>query len=765
MEALLATYWVVASLALAAAAVPLCARLFPDFPARGAGLAPGVAFAALAVVAYWLGHLHWGRWVAAASVLAVLAAGSAAARNASLPDLRAVARPLSVFVAAFAFFVAVRAVDPAAHAAGGEKFLDFGLLRALTLADSLPPEDIWFAGEPVRYYYGGILSVAAFAETIGVRPAYAYNLGLATFYAGLASGAYALGTAVAAHRDRSQPLAGVLAAAFVCLGGFLATPVRLLAGLVPEAFAREHLAWAWSGLRSPEPYVEATNPGEWGYWTARYVVPDTITVTPFWSYLNGDLHAHVLAPTFLLPAVGVAFAAWRTDSRSRRLALLGTLPLFAGALAITSTWSLPTVAGVAFLAVALADAHPVDLLPASARQRLPASGASGELTRYALAGSVGLAVALGGLALAAPFVLFHSPVNRGVAFLGPRSPLAPYVLAWGGFVAVFVAVLARRAGLGAARTAGVLLAWVAVVAASALVGLGSLAFLVPLIAAGWLLRRTGRGGFVAVLAVAGAGLLVAVELAYAQVWPYDPSALRWNTVFKVSMQASVLWGLGAGIAAAALLQPALDRFRGTFDTGGGATASVSASDAAGVLVAALVVAGSLTFPAMALADHFGDPAVGPANATTDATRFVETHHPSEAAAFQWLRSNTAGQPTMLTAVGDPIYNWVSAPSVFTGIPTVVGWEHEAGYRGVEAYETRVSDVETIYRGDRRTQAILLDKHDVEYVYYGPVERERYPDASFGGPGVEAVYENDAVTVYAVDTDAACEAANATCYGP
>jgi YYY domain-containing protein len=762
MEYLLAAYWLAATLAFAAAAVPLCALLFPGFPAKGAGLGPGVAFAGLAVVAYWVGHLHWSRWVATASVLAVVAAGAVAARDADLPELRSVAPHLLVFVVAFAFFVAVRAVDPAVHAAGGEKFLDFGLLRALTLADSLPSEDIWFAGEPVRYYYGGILSVAAFAETIGVAPAYAYNLGLASFYAGLASGAYALGTAVADHRDRSQPLAGVLAAAIVCLGGFLATSVRLLTGLLPEAFAREHLAWVWTGLRSPEPYAAATDPGQWSSWLARYVVPDTITVTPFWSYLNGDLHAHVLAPTFLLPAVGVAFAVWRTDSRRRRVALLGTLPLFAGALAITSTWSLPTVAGVAFLAVALADTHPVDLLPERARERVPRGGASGELTRYAIAGGVGLAVALGGLALAAPFVLFHSPVNRGIAFLGPRSPLAPYVLAWGGFVAVFVAYLARRAGLGAARTAAVLLAWVAAVAASTFVDLGSLAFLVPLIAAGWLLRRTGRGGFVAVLAVAGAGLLVAVELAYAQVWPYDPNALRWNTVFKVSMQASVLWGLGAGVAAASLLQPVVDRLWGARDA---VTARVSATDAAGVLVAVLVVAAALTFPAMALSDHFGDPGVDPADATTDATRFVETHHPEEAEAFRWLRTNTTGQPTMVTGVGEPIYTWVSAPSVFTGIPTVVGWEHEAGYRGTDAYETRVSDVETIYRGDRRTQAVLLAKHDVDYVYYGPLERERHPDASFGGPGIKVVFQNDAVTIYSVDTDAACEAANVTCYGP
>ena len=181
------------------------------------------------------------------------------------------------------------------------------------------------------------------------------------------------------------------------------------------------------------------------------------------------------------------------------------------------------------------------------------------------------------------------------------------------------------------------------------------------------------------------------------------------------------------------------------------------------MVAVLVVTASLTFPAVALTGHFGDPVVEPKRATTDATQFVETWHPEEADAFRWLRTNTDGQPTMVTAVGAPIYQWVSAPSVFTGLPTVVGWEHEAGYRGTEAFSDRATDVEFIYRGDRATRALLYDKYDVEYVYYGPVERERYPDAEFGGPGVREVYANDAVAVDRVDADEACAATDLDFY--
>ncbi|AHG04883.1 hypothetical protein HALDL1_15740 [Halobacterium sp. DL1] len=760
MEYAIAAYWLLATVAFAAAAVPICARLFAGFPDRGAGLAPGVAFALLALLAYWVGHLRWGTTVAALCILAVFAVGGFAARDADLPEPRAVAAPLAVFVLAFAFFVAVRAVDPAAHAAAGEKFLDFGLLRSMTLADRLPPPDIWFAGRPVRYYYGGILSVAAFADAVGVAPSYAYNLGLATFYAALASGAYGLAAAIADDRGRSRSLAGVLGVVFVCLGGFLATPVRILAGFLPASLVTEWGRFLVAGIRAPtaDAFREATTLAPWNYWIARYVVPDTIVVNPFWSYLNGDLHAHVLAPTFLLPAVAVAFAGWRATDRRRRVALLfGALPVFAGALAITSTWSLPTAAGIGFLAVALATAHPAGSLPARLRNRVPTAGPGGELSRYALAAVAGVLVALGGAALASPFLLFQAPPNDGIGWLPPRSPLGPYLLAWGGFVAVFAPSPARSARLTGRRTALAAVGWVAVTAVGLLLDAASVAVLLPLLAGAWYLRRTDRAGFAAVLAAAGVGLLVAIELAYAKVWPHDPNAIRWNTVYKVSMQISVLWGLGAGVATAALLEPVAGRLRG-------ATSRVSASDVAGAAVAVLVVLSAVTFPALALSDHFGsDRVLDSGDTTLDATRFVETYHPREAEAYEWLRANVDGQPAMVTAVGEPIYTWVGAPSVFTGIPTVVGWEHEKGYRPEGAYEERATDVQFMYTGDRATQALLFDKYDVQYVYYGPVERERYPDATFGGPGVEQVFQNDAVTIYSVDPEAACAATNLTCY--
>lgn len=55
-----------------------------------------------------------------------------------------------------------------------------------------------------------------------------------------------------------------------------------------------------------------------------------------------------------------------------------------------------------------------------------------------------------------------------------------------------------------------------------------------------------------------------------------------------------------------------------------------------------------------------------------------------------------------------------------------------------------------------------DVPDVDYVYVGPVEQERYDARRFTGrPGVTIAHESGNVTIYQIDADAACEATNIT----
>jgi uncharacterized membrane protein len=87
----------------------------------------------------------------------------------------------------------------------------------------------------------------------------------------------------------------------------------------------------------------------------------------------------------------------------------------------------------------------------------------------------------------------------------------------------------------------------------------------------------------------------------------------------------------------------------------------------------------------------------------------------------------------------------------TGVPTVAGWHHEVGYRGREAYVSRVRAADEMYRGTPARRVALLRDHDVRYVWVGEAERARYGSVSFAGiAGVDPVVETESVTLYAVD---------------
>ncbi|WP_251344094.1 DUF2298 domain-containing protein [Haloplanus halophilus] len=766
MEYGLVLRWLVLYGILGALGRPVAARLFATLPGRGAGFGLPTALVVLGTVVYWVGHLTFGPLALAAGAVALagLALLTALDREALLdrrigladgvrPDRRT-AEAAVVFVTAFALLVAVRAVDPAVYPIGGEKFLDFGLLQSLDRATRLPPEDMWFANEPVAYYYGGHLLTATLADLTSTAPRYAYNLSLAGFYATLVTAAYGLAGAIARDRAGSWRLAGLAAAFFVGLASNLVTVSRLVVAVLPGPLRTAAADVVAARTRYS---TEAVLSGfeSFSYWTASRVIPGTINEFPLFAWLNGDLHAHMMGTPFLLLGAGLAFALYRTpaaDVRRRRALAFVAVPVLAGFQAVVDTWSFPSLFGLLFLALALDDAEPWTVLSARvARWRGARDPGPGPLTAELerLAGSLAVAVVAGALGalLAAPFLL-GAAGGREVAILAAaeRSSLPALLLVHGGFVAVFVAylldrlsvdrVLAPLLGLGALGV----LALTADLAVALVVG--------PLLIVGWAASRTDRPvGFETVLIVAGAGLVGIVELVYVRELA---GPLRMNTVFKTYSQVWVLWGVAAGVAL-----PAFVRWPGGASVPGTRARWLRAGLAVAVVLATVPYAG------LALPAHFG----GPADPTLDATRFVEREHPAEAPAIAYV-DDLSGQPTLLSAPATSrypgperdapappgMYSWDSSPAAsLTGVPTVAGWHHEVGYRGREPYLTRVRDVDDAYTGPPERTVDVLERYGVDYVWVGPAERARYGDVTFAGvSGLTPVFENEAVTVYRVD---------------
>jgi YYY domain-containing protein len=830
MEYLLVVVWLVTYLALGLAALPAAAALFPRFADRGAAFALPLALAVLGVVGYIVGQVAFG-WPALIVGLLALVGASYLAGDVEI-DRDGAAEAAVVFSAGFFLLIAVRAFDPAVHPIGGEKFLDFGLLQSLLRTGAamqpLPPEDMWFAGEPVQYYYGGHMLSALLTTLTGTAARFAYNLALAGFFGALVVAAYGLAGNVAAVYGAPRRFAGALGAFFVGIAANLQTAAITALWLLPEGLARGLVGVL--GLQSE--LVEWT-PADFSYWSASRVIDGTINEFPLFAWLNGDLHAHMMSTPFTLLLAALLFAYWRTPETEltrRRLLVFGTLPPLAGFIAVVNTWSFPTAAGLTFLALTFAPARPTTLLPADLRRRLPdlaradggtvtepgaGTGESGgtpdtalgdRLREEALRSGIALGLAAAMLAVGALWALpfwLGTASGRSVGFLPGRSPLGGLLLVHGAFVLAFGAYLARRVGrdlrdveqpaltalvstlfslaalsaplyvVGLPAGAGLPISFVVlgvgllvatrfdpfadlsrlVLFAPYLVlfayamGFAALALFGPLLVAAWVLLRARRDvGFETVLVVAGLGLALLVEFVYV-VEQAGPE--RFNTVFKTYAQVWALWAPAAAVALTRLV----DAGRSSFDAPNAASwRTVGRGLAVGLVFLTALYAG------FALPGHFA--AGGPQS--LDGTAFVAESHPEEARAIGYI-DGLEGQPNIVTAAPAG-YRWnpsagkgAAAPSSLTGVPTVAGWFHEVGYRGDEPYNERVEDVETIYAGNPNQQLALLDRYNVEYIYYGPAERNRYTGDTLSilirHPAIEVVHQSggeNGVSILKVD---------------
>ncbi|QLH79291.1 hypothetical protein HZS55_19210 [Halosimplex rubrum] len=802
MEYGLVIWWLVAYLALLAVGMPLAAALFPRLADRGAGVALPTALAVLWVVAYLLGHvsLTAGLLVGLGALATVAGAALYRANETDgepLFDRRRYAEAAAVFTVAFLFMIAIRAVDAGVHPFLGEKFLDFGMLQSLLRADRLPPEDMWFAGRPVQYYYGGHLIVALLTKITGTEPRFAYNLALAGFYGMLVTAAYGLAGSIAASRDVSRVRAGAFAAFFVGFASNISTPVYVVAWLLPDGIASFFAGLFGTSLGR----VGTGGLAEFRYWDASRVIEGTINEFPLFAWLNGDLHAHMMSAPFVLFTAALLFSYYRTpetDLTRRRLLVFVVVPPLAGMLAVVNTWSFPTAGGLAFLALALAPADPVTLLPAPLSDRIPRRESwRRELARHGVALGGAVAVVALGLLWSLPFWL-GTASGRSIAFLPDRSSLGGLLFAHGAFAFLFAIHLARHSLAEIGREhVGEAVVMLAVAVLVAWIGGSTAAFAIfgPMILVAWVLLRTQADavhrataraadtarrvatdggtatagttsgsdtdpdpgvperlrdvvGFETLLIVAGAGIVVLVEFVYVK---EQAGPGRMNTVFKTYADVWILWAVAAG----AILAHLVENHSPELALSGERWASVFRA------LAVVLVVSTALYGALALGGHFGGDGYfsrynHPDDPTLDGFTYINETHPEEYAAIRWFE-DLEGQPNIASAPGQDMYRWTNPVSSLTGVPTLAGWAHEVGYRGGESYRARVDDVNTIYTGSPEQRAYYLDVYDVEYVYVGSNERDAYASddlavfESMAGVTVEKRW--DGAIVYRVDRQA------------
>ena len=198
---------------------------------------------------------------------------------------------------------------------------------------------------------------------------------------------------------------------------------------------------------------------------------------------------------------------------------------------------------------------------------------------------------------------------------------------------------------------------------------------------------------------------------------------RMNTVFKFYLQAWTLFGVTAAYGLAAWAARALTWRPGWRRLAWGVTA--------------VLFVGAMLYPAFAarakIRDRFSaeaSPRGLDGMAYMDKAVYSENGRDlrlaDDKAAMLWLMRNVQGSPVILEAQV-PEYRWGSRFSIYTGLPTVQGWNwHQRQQRSVVpdvVVNRRVAQVQELYSTlDLARAQKLLDAYNVQFVIVGELER-------------------------------------------
>ena len=217
--------------------------------------------------------------------------------------------------------------------------------------------------------------------------------------------------------------------------------------------------------------------------------------------------------------------------------------------------------------------------------------------------------------------------------------------------------------------------------------------------------------FAVILCVSAIGLLIIPEIVYVKDI-YSAEHKRANTMFKLTYQAFIMFGLAAGYIFIRIRRQSHRNWRIT----------------AAKIIAIIMIALPMIYPFYAIPSWYRhlDPE---RYEGLDGLAFMKKEHPDDYDLVIWLRENVQGQPAILEANGDS-YSYYGRISMSTGLPTIQGWYvHEWLWRNdFNIVNERVEEVKTVYESvDIDMTRKILGKYQIKYIVIGQPERDSFPE--------------------------------------
>lgn len=593
-------------------------------------------------------------------------------KNKEMPELNLILTEELLFLGFFLMWTYFAGCRPEAY--GTEKFMDYGFMAAMMRDTSLPARDIWYSSGTINYYYGGQYFAVFLTRLTGTRINETYNI-MRTLVAAFAFVLpfnmvwHILKDKCAAIRNNAIPyIGGIISGAAVSLAGNMHYVLYSLFGDIYKLSGYEDY-WFPSSTR----YI-GHNPLN---------NDQCIHEFPSYSFVLGDLHAHVVNIMFVITIAGILYAWIRkkendtvNEAATVKETIIGTLKeihlwiigILLGMFQWTNYWDFIiylTVVIIAFILI---------LLRRRTSRRL-----------VTLFFEIVLVTALS-FAAALPFNLNFDSMAQGICLAQNHTAFYQLAVLWGlpviCIAMLFVFVLHRYKGIRAQGEKG----FIATMTLSDMMAL--------------------------LMGICAVGLVLVPEVVYLKDI-YENGYARANTMFKLTYQAYILFGMSMPYAIIRILTAAKKIFTKII---------------AWILFGLLLL--TFGYFKKAVSDWFGNVFQPGQYRCLDATAFLENSFAQDAGAIRWLNANVEGNPVVLEANGESYSNWERV-SAMTGLPTIAGWHtHEWLWRNnLEDIDLKDDDVTTIYTStDLQHVKELIDEYDVSYIFIGSCERESYGDS-------------------------------------
>jgi len=668
-----------------------------------------------------------------------------------------------------------------------EMFMDEGFIAAIMRSPHLPPTDMWFAGYSINYYYYAHLAVAIPAKLLGQSPSIAFNTGISIYFGLTAINLFGVTSNIVAwarHLRAHKKIEPTMLAEQVdqvhppLIGSIPCGLLTMVIGLILGNLAATQQWWQNHG--------EVVT-GQFNWFAPSRVINKTINEFPAFSFLLSCFHAHVLTLAFTILAIGLAFNLLLEPQGVglsvfghgwERWFTLGITALVLGGLFTMNGWDFPTYMALTLVCIGIQH-----WLAYQKRFRLAL------LANLCIASLLLVWLAL---FLFIPFyVNFNSP-SQGFGIVAPqdRSLLSAEFLIYGLFLFIFISLLInstwkrplfvqKRPSISAEIILLVIFATLVPIDIAitllipnsiTLVVMGTIAIIAMILLFYHIEDRSHAfilllGGFAFAL-VAGCEVFFLKDV-FANQYP------RMNTVFKFYFQAWTLLSIASGAGLFFLLE-GFWRVKKTLSPRLRWLVLRGKSLWAIALLAFLLA--SAIYPIYAPAAHLAqfNPQTNHnsliSGNSLDGLTYLKYCHrlqfnctvdqTGDYDAIRWLNTHVQGVPVIIEAIGDD-YSLYGRISVFTGLPTLMGWEgHEYQWRANQFADAnfpsdfyqRLTDVSTIYNSPDQHQVLaMMARYHAQYLYVGMLERSKYDKANLQrfASFMKIVYHAEGVAIYEV----------------